>query len=119
MVLMPGKLLDELSRATKADAFEAFSVDDFVHSEETAIAELSETELRVRVLDRTKQLAENRKFFGLRLHEALASFLEKFEAQAQDAAERALGKARAENEDVTAEAVAVAKDEVKAAERAE
>ena len=115
MVIMPGKLLDELASTKKTDAFEAFSIDDFVESEHSTLEGLTPEELRQRVLERTKQLAENRKFFGLRLHEALASFAEKFEAQAAERVEKALAKATAENGSRVEAAVLEAKE----AERAE
>eukprot|EP00392_Amoebophrya_sp_AT5.2_P002399 g2404.t1 len=104
LLLAPDKLLSELSLNHGNElALTSFAVADFVQAEEDSLQKLADSALmkedsakkeawlRNRVLNRTQQLAESRKFFGVRLAEEVASFNEKFEVKALEkigAAER-------------------------------
>ena len=70
-LLLPDEMLKQLSASSgpyEEQLFKHFDAKDFVAAEEASLQEVNDVwELKKRLLHRTKQLAESRKFFGLKV----------------------------------------------------
>ncbi|CAD7946726.1 unnamed protein product [Amoebophrya sp. A25] len=102
LLLEPEKLLKQLAEDKKIElgALQDFNIADFVEAERALVAggpdvdgsertPLSREALEKRLLSRTQQLAENRRYFAARLADELQNFSEKIEAHAVEKVQQA------------------------------